>query len=103
VTPVARRRGRRVRGTFSCPACGDEVLEGALACRSCGSDDRTGWRAAGDDFEAPGDDFDEEDYRDVVADLEGRAPRPGIPRRTRLVAAILVIVLAALALGVFAW
>jgi uncharacterized membrane protein YvbJ len=104
VTRIVRRRARRARGTFSCPACGDQVPEGSLACRSCGSDDRTGWRRDDDeDFERPGEDLDDEDYRDVVADLEERAPRSSVPRRTRIVAAILVIVLVALVFSVLLW
>lgn len=28
---------------FTCPVCGAEVRAGALSCRECGSDDKTGW------------------------------------------------------------
>ena len=28
---------------FTCPVCGEVVLEGALACPACGADDETGW------------------------------------------------------------
>lgn len=50
---------------FTCPVCGEQVAEGALACPHCGSDDETGWSddAAYDDVDLPDEVF-------------GDAPRP---------------------------
>ncbi len=31
---------------FVCPVCGAEVRSGALSCKECGSDDKTGWSPA---------------------------------------------------------
>ncbi|MSR64527.1 MAG: hypothetical protein EXS18_01960 [Verrucomicrobiae bacterium] len=31
------------RGSFSCPACGEQVPAGARSCPECGSDEKTGW------------------------------------------------------------
>lgn len=33
----------RARETFPCPVCGDEVPVGAISCKGCGADERTGW------------------------------------------------------------
>ncbi|MFK7743028.1 MAG: hypothetical protein AB8H80_22130 [Planctomycetota bacterium] len=36
----------RARETFPCPHCGAEVVVGKSVCRSCGSDDFTGWQSS---------------------------------------------------------
>jgi len=36
---------------FPCPACGAPVPAGALSCRACGADERTGWALEGDAFD----------------------------------------------------
>ena len=66
----------RKRGTFPCPACGEPVPEGALACKACGADEKTGW--AEDDPEETTQELglerhlDDERYDEFVKeDLEG--------------------------------
>ncbi len=47
---------------FTCPVCGAEVRAGALSCKECGSDDRTGWSAETeyDGLDIPETDEDED-------------------------------------------
>ncbi|MBF0431504.1 MAG: hypothetical protein HQK83_09510 [Fibrobacteria bacterium] len=50
---------------FACPHCGEDVKESAVACKSCGSDNLTGWSDTPDDtsFLPPDDD----DYEENLA------------------------------------
>ena len=92
----ARRKPRREM--FACPQCGADVVLGAQACRECGSDARTGWQ-----------DQDEVDY--MAADVPtGYGPEdldpPPLRERPRwvvLTALLMAVLVAALAIGLFAW
>ena len=79
------------------------MREGALSCKACGSDERVGWS---EDTESGLDlpsSMDDDAYDDFVAHELAAAPRPSVPRRTRVVALVLVLVLLAFALGIWAW
>ena len=61
-----------------CAHCGAEIRRDALACPDCGSDAETGWADEATQSEAAFGEFTEEDYREVIRDLEGgsaRSPR----------------------------
>jgi hypothetical protein len=100
------RKKKARRAFFPCPACGEPVREGSLACKACGSDERAGWRDDvhdGLDLPAAMDDGEYEDF--VEAELGGgargraaRAPRSGLPLRTRVVGLALAALLLAGAL-----
>jgi len=77
---MARRRRRRA--TSVCPQCGEEFPAGRAACPHCGSDAQTGW-GEGSDFH----EFTDDDYDEVVADIQGRddLADPKWRRRKRLV------------------
>ncbi|WP_218279899.1 hypothetical protein [Verrucomicrobium spinosum] len=45
--------------------CGEDVTPGAIACRGCGADHRTGWNLAASDYaglDLPGDEFDYDEF-----------------------------------------
>ncbi len=91
------RKPRRRPALTSCPQCGGEFRQGRPACPHCGSDAETGWRRESDLGE-----FTDEDYEEVVADLEDEeAAYASSPkwRRRRLV--LLVVGLGIVALFVF--
>ena len=48
--------------SFSCPNCGAEVENNAIACPECGSDERTGWSedTIYDGLDLPDDAFGED-------------------------------------------
>lgn len=50
-----KRRPKPEKDWFTCPVCGEPVVVGALACRECGSDEKTGWSDATeyDDLDLP--------------------------------------------------
>ena len=77
---MAKRRRRRE--TTTCPQCAGEFPAGRLACPHCGSDAQTGWSEGGDDYE-----FTDDDYEEVVANIQGRdeLDSPKWRRRKRLV------------------
>jgi hypothetical protein len=82
----------RRREEIACPQCGGTFPSGRLACPHCGSDAQTGW-SEGDDFH----EFAEEDYEEVVADLEGReVPQSREERLRRRVVVVTGLVLVAL-------
>ena len=54
-----------------CGHCGAEVPAGSLACPDCGSDAETGWADEAARNEAAFGAFTDEDYEDVVRDIEG--------------------------------
>ena len=62
----------RARETFPCPRCGEDVVVGAISCKACGADDRTGWND--DDAETTTQDLglerslDDERYDDFLAE-----------------------------------
>lgn len=75
-------RKRRPRATTTCPQCAGEFPAGRPACPHCGSDAQTGWSEGGDDYA-----FTDEDYEEVVADMQGRDDlnSPKWRRRKRLI------------------
>ena len=78
----------------SCPHCGADVPDRALACPECGSDAETGWADVETQHDAAFGEFTEEDYENVLRDLPG-APPPA--RSGREVALIVVAAIALLA------
>jgi hypothetical protein len=82
----------------SCSHCGARLPAGARSCRECGSDAETGWKDEEELFLASVDlpEFDEEDYRAAMGEIEGRGS--GAARRPRWVLWVTWILLAALAL-----
>lgn len=48
-----------------CPACGEDVPRGMVACPECGADDRSGWRedaSAADGLDLPDEEFDHDNF-----------------------------------------
>jgi hypothetical protein len=77
---VTRKKKRRE--TTTCPQCAGEFPSGRLACPHCGSDAQTGWSEGGDDHS-----FTDDDYDEVVADIQGRddLDSPKWRRRKRVI------------------
>jgi len=49
-----------------CPACGEDVPRGALACPDCGADERSEWSEDADTMgglDLPDEEFDYEDFK----------------------------------------
>jgi hypothetical protein len=89
------RKRRPRRATTTCPQCAGEFPAGRLACPHCGSDAQTGWKS-GSDF----DEFTDDDYDEVVADLQGRDDLNS-PKWRRRHALVVVTGLVIVALFVF--
>jgi hypothetical protein len=68
---------------FRCPVCGEEVHPNAKACRACGADERSGWRADAEDIDAqsalglPGEEFDYEAFLEEEFGAGRRKPQQG--------------------------
>lgn len=75
-----------------CPHCGAEIPEGAISCRECGSDAKTGWSegAENSDLEMP-------DYDEILENEFGSRKK----RTSRILTAIVGGVLALVLLVVF--
>lgn len=75
-----------------CPHCGAEIPEGAISCRECGSDAKTGWSegAENSDLETP-------DYDEILENEFGSRKK----RTSRILTAIVGGVLALVLLVVF--
>ena len=94
---VAREKGS-TPDWFVCPVCGCEVRVGALACKECGADEKTGWSS-----DAYLDDLDlppslEPEIPDTFEEFERLTTKP---RRLRhwLVVALVVVLVIALVVG----
>ena len=87
------------RELFACPNCGADVAVGARACRECGSDASTGWKER-DEIDYASVDLPDGYRPDGDSD---RLPAIRTPRWVVGVALLLALLLALLALGVFAW
>lgn len=76
---------------MTCSHCGATVPRDALACPDCGSDSETGW--ANDEVidEALYGDFDEEDYREVVAGLPGGEADAAAARRRFVIGLVALV------------
>ena len=73
-----------------CPACGEEVPRGAVACPECGADHNSGWREDAESYDAlPDDSFK---YEEFVAREFGSGPKPAGIQTVWWVTAIIVIV-----------
>lgn len=90
---------KRRRELFACPNCGADVPVGAKACRECGSDADTGWKDR-DEIDYASVDLPDGYRREADAD---ELPPAGTPRWIAAVALVLALLLAALAVGAFAW
>lgn len=103
----------RSRDGAPCPACGAAVPAGAVACRACGADARTGW---GDDDDAAAVETaqeldlptsaadDDEAYDAWRAEQEGRDDpyRPTPPSRRGVLLVVLLVVAVAAILALLA-
>jgi hypothetical protein len=82
-----------------CPACGEWVPRGAVACDDCGACHQSGWKSdahAYDGLDLPDEDFDYDDFiQREFGQSEGNSPRIGLNKEQfwRLVAAILLAVM----------
>ncbi len=75
---------------FNCHHCGAEVKENAAACKSCGSDNFTGWSDGPDDLSLLPP--DEEDYQDNLKREFGLGKKkPVIPGWIALTGFILIL------------
>ncbi len=95
------RTPRQSGRTFPCPLCGEPVGQGALGCRSCGSDSETGWSGLAEEMTAdlgtPLADFDYDEYLDREFSGGSLVSKHG---RRRLV---LVLVLLAFIASLVVW
>mgnify|MGYP001598064513 FL=1 len=87
----------RPRPPETCAQCGASIPPGALACRQCGADERTGWRESSiyDGLDLP-----ESAYAGDTEEAGGSAGlRHGIKWHWYAVAALLLLLLVVGALG----
>ncbi len=86
------------QGTFSCPACGENVPVKAKACPHCGACDKTGWKDDdADGLDLPDADFD---YDKFVAEEFGTPQKVKGPALIwKVTAAVLLIVTVVLIAG----
>ena len=84
-----------------CPACGEWVPRGVLACDDCGACAKSGWKKDADEIDYDGldlpdddEDFDYDDFvkREFGQDGDGR-PALTKEQMWKIVAAILLIVM----------
>ncbi len=75
-----KRTRSRPSAPETCPACGEDVPAGALACPHCGSCAETGWseQARYDALDLPDQEFDYDDF----VEREFNPDRPRQRRRT---------------------
>ena len=90
---------------FACPVCGAEVRAGALSCKECGSDDKTGWSTEteydGLDLPDPGEPVD---YRRLgLEDPEYAARVSDYRRRTGRIVLVYLLVALAIVMSFLAW
>ncbi|TDU70778.1 hypothetical protein EI77_02826 [Prosthecobacter fusiformis] len=79
-----------------CPACGEWVPRGAVACDDCGACDRSGWkseRAVYDGLDLPDEDFDYNEFVEREFGQEKTGPRVSREIFWRWVAAIVLAVM----------
>jgi zinc-ribbon domain len=88
--------GKPAHRTFVCPNCGTEVRSGVRSCPECGSDEETGWS---DDTMYDGLDLPDPGYAEDEAPTP---PRKGATRAYAIAAALMLLMLAAAAVGRFA-
>ena len=76
-----------------CPNCGEKIKRDAVACRHCGSDDRTGWSEGTylDGVDLPEDD----DYEEGLEREGFRPPRRGNRLVLAAVSLLLILLFAA--------
>jgi hypothetical protein len=75
-----------------CPACGEDVPRGALACPECGADEKSGWREDAETYDGV-DLPDEFDYDEFARREFGSSPKPRAISAVWWVTAIVVLVL----------
>lgn len=89
----------RFKPPGQCPACGEWVPKGQVACDECGACDRSGWKnpdtaAAYDGLDLPDDEFDYDDF--IAREFGGK--QDGVSSNQRSlwfwVGLVLVIILA---------
>lgn len=78
-----------------CPNCDEEVPEGALACPSCGADERTGWSDSAHcdrlGIPDPDEEFDYEAF--VKEEFSDERDRPVRPKMIWMVTAVVVVLI----------
>jgi hypothetical protein len=85
---------------FPCPACGETVHAGALACPHCGADERSGWNEDAYETDTASslgldDDFDYESFvEDEFGGEPGKMARPSFGWFWWIVGVILAIAFA---------
>jgi hypothetical protein len=78
------------QGTFSCPACGENVPAKAKACPHCGACDKTGWKDdSADGLDLPDEDFD---YDKFVAEEFGTPQKAKGPALIWKITAIVLLI-----------
>jgi hypothetical protein len=84
---------------FVCPCCGEPVAANAAACRSCGSDERTGWsdNTYLDGIDLP--DMDESGYEEMLTkEFSQKKSKSAIDWRTAVGVILLIATLLFLAI-----
>ena len=87
---------------FICPVCGETVHARALACPSCGADDRSGWKEDAYDTDTASslgldDDFDYESFTErEFGGTPGKMARPAFGWFWWIVGVILAIAFGAI-------
>lgn len=89
---MAKKRRLRPKAPKICPVCGAGVHPDALACRECGADHNSGWRAdAEDGLDLPDDGFDYDEF--IRREFGDPMKPPGIKTIWWIVAVGLLIIL----------
>jgi len=94
--PVSADPVKRNKKTFPCPHCGEDVVEGRMACAVCGSDALTGWKDSEEvdylSVELPGDPVQIPDTWEEFEALTSRRTRPLHRQPWVLVTAVIMVV-----------
>ena len=87
----------RFKPPGQCPACGEWVYRGAVACEECGACEKSGWsgNTDADGLDLPDEDFDYDDF--VAREFGGRDSKKPHLKNIWWWAALLVLL--ALVLG----
>ena len=48
---MTNKKRSRFRSPETCPVCGEDVLQDAMACPQCGADHNSGWREGADIYD----------------------------------------------------
>jgi hypothetical protein len=89
---MSRKKIWPLKTPETCPVCGENLPNGAVACPECGADHNSGWREEVESYDATGLPEEDFDYNEFVRREFGTASKPATIKPVWWVTAILVIV-----------